>query len=104
MKQEVFSINSFPDLEFRVKKISPVDLLCLTTTMDLEDFSKTQSSYNFILEHIEVKINDKWFNVKITGKDIYMPESLEENLVALNELIEWFFSNVIAPLFQKSSE
>lgn len=104
MKQEVFNIKSLPDFEFRIKKISPVDLLCLTTTMDLEDFNKTQDSYNFILEHTEVKINDKWFPVKIQGKDIYMPESLEENLIALNELIEYFFSNIIAPLFQKSSE
>ncbi len=104
MDQIEFSIKSLPEYQFKIKKISPVDLLCLTTTMNLEDFNKTKDSYNFILEHMEVKINEKWFDVKIPGREIYSPESLETNLIALNELIEYFFSNIIAPLFQKSSE
>ena len=53
-----FTIKSRPELVFRTKKISPVDLLALTTTIDFENFTKTKETYNFALEHIEVKDNN----------------------------------------------
>ena len=104
MKQEVFNIKALPDLSFRPAKVSPVDLLSLATTMDLENFKKTKEIYSFILENTEVQINDKWFKVKVAGRDVYMPESIETNLLAMNQIIEWFFDNILKPLFQESSK
>lgn len=104
MEQNVFTIKSLPELEFRPKKISPIDILSISTTMDLENFNKTKEAYSFALENVEVKIGDKWFEVKHPGRDVYMPVGIEENLTALNELLGWFFENIIFKSFQKSSE
>ena len=104
MEQTIFNIPSLPGVEFRPKKVSPITILALSTTMDLNSFTKTEEIYSFILENVETKIGDKWFDVKHPGRDVYMPVDIEKNLLALNEIIEWFFTNIISKSFQESSK
>lgn len=99
-----FTIQSRPELVFRTKKISPVDLLALTTTIDFENFTKTKELYNFALEHIEVKDNnDKWSSAKIEGREVYNL-LIEDDVMAMNELITYFLNEVVGKAFMKSSE
>lgn len=104
MKVLEIKIDSMPDYEFRTKSISPVDLLAITTQTDFEKFAQTKALYAFALENMEVKIGEKWFPVKLPGREVYMPTDIEENLTALNELIAKFLDEVVAKTFTKSSE
>lgn len=104
MKTAEFTIESMPDVEFRVARISPVDLLAITTQIDFEQFAKTKVLYTFALEHCEVKQGEKWFPVKLPGKEVYTPSTIENNFRALNEIIAYFLNNVVAETFTESSE
>lgn len=104
MKIKEFTIDSMPELQFRVAKISPVDLLAITTQMNFDKFQQTKALYTFALEHVEVKQGEKWFPVKVPNQEVYMPTSLEDDLVALNEVIAYFLNEVVAKTFTKSSE
>ena len=104
MKTIEFKIESLPDLELRFNKLSPVDLLAITTQIDFEKFGQTKELFGFALEHTEVKQGEKWFPVKYPGKEVYTPTSIEENLLALNQIVTYFLDEVIAKTFMKSSE
>lgn len=97
-----FTINSLKEYTFRVSKISPVTFLALQTQIDFSDLKATETLFNFILEHIEVNINDRWFKVK--DGDTYMPMGIEEQLNCLNEIVMYFLNNVYKPVFTKSEE
>ena len=105
MNATYFTIESKPELELRTKYVSPIDILAITTTqMDFVEFAKTKEFYSFALEHVEVKVGEKWFPVKFPGRDVYTPEELETNIVVLNEIISWFLENIIVSAFPQSSE
>ena len=104
MQVKEFKIEALPELELRVMRISPVDLLALTTQMDFDKFAQTKEFYKFALEHVEVKQGEKWFQVKYPDREVYTPTTIEDNLSALNQIIQWFFENVIVPAFPQSSE
>ena len=69
MTFENFKIEKMPDKEFRVGKISPVDLLAISTTIDFNNFKTQQVLVNFCLEHAEVKVGETWQPVKVKDKD-----------------------------------
>ena len=100
-----FTIESRPELIFRTKQISPIDLLALTTTIDFEKFTKTKELYTFALEHLEMKTNDgtTWSYVKVEGREVYNL-LIENDLNAINELIIYFLNEVVGKAFTKSSE
>lgn len=102
--QKTFKIKSRNDLEFRVGKISSVEMLTLQTQINFKSIQQTETVFTFILEHIEVNINGVWTNVKEKGRDIYVPFDLEENLVSLQELVVYFLNDVMKPIFKKSKE
>lgn len=104
MTFEQFEINSRKGATFRVAKISPVDLLAITQTIDFENFKATKTLINFCLENAEVKVGEKWLPVKVKDKDIYQPMGIENDFTALNEIFVWMLENVITKTFTKSSE
>lgn len=103
MIDKEFTISELPDYKFRVAKINGVEILALRTQIDFNDISKTQTTFKFILEHLEIYLGGQWQKVKIANREIYLPEGIEDNPIALNELISYFLNNVIKPLFQKSN-
>lgn len=104
IKHKEFKIKNKPNLLFRVANISPIDLLALQTQINFEDINQTKEVFTFILENVEVKILDNWVRVKLPGKEVYMPEYLEEDLLSLQQINMTFLSEILKPLFQKSSE
>lgn len=103
MTYEQFKIESYPDHQFRVSKISPVDLMAITQTIDFEKYEANKTLINFCLENAEVLMGEKWMPVKTKGREVYQPIGIENNLMALNEIYLWMMENVIAKTFMKSS-
>lgn len=90
------------DEEFRIGKISPVEILALQTQIDFNSLEQTTTTFDFILEHIEVNLVGQW--VKVKNKNLYMPVDIENDLQALQQLVVYFLTDYLAPLFKKSNE
>lgn len=99
-----FEISKMPGTLFREMKVSPVDILALSTQVDFEQFSKTKELIQFSLEHVEVQIGDQWFPVKQPGRDVYMPIGLEKKFGAMNQICNWYMDNVVGEVFTDSVE
>lgn len=104
MNNVEFTVDSYKDTTFRTTKISPVSLLAISTQINFDKFEQTEELIKFSLEHLEVKIGEQWFPVKVKDKDVYMPTDIESNLLVLNDLVTWFLVNIISRAFQKSNE
>lgn len=103
MTYEEFEIDSRKGTKFRVAKISPVDLMAITTMIDFERFEANKTLIQFCLENVEVLMGERWMPVKVKGKEVYQPMGIEGDLLALNEIFVWMMENVIAKTFTKSS-
>ena len=90
--------------QFRVGKISPVDLMAVTQIIDFEKFEANKTLITFCLENTEVLIGEKWLPVKTKGREIYQPMGIENDFIALNQIYLYIMENVIAKTFTKSSE
>lgn len=98
-----FKIESRQE-QFRIAKISPIDLLAISTQIDFDNFKATKTLIQFAIENIEVKIGEKWLPVKTKDKEIYWPKDIVNDFMALNELFTYMMTEVIVKVFQKSSE
>ena len=103
MTYEEFKIDAMQNT-FRVGKISPVDLMAITQTIDFEKFETNKVLITFCLENAEVKVGETWLPVKVKNKDVYQPMGIENDFLALNQIFLWMMENVIAKTFTKSSE
>lgn len=102
MEPQIFKIEALPDLEFRTKKMSAIDINVISTTLDLNDAVKLAKNYEYVLEHLEVNIMGSWVQVK--KREEYWPNGLEDNVEAVSQLFQWFVENVVFKVFLKSSE
>ena len=103
MTHEEFRIESLPDQAFRVAKISPVDLMAITQTIDFDKFEANRTLINFCLESAEALMGETWMPVKTKGREVYQPMGIEGNIIALNEIFLWMMENVVAKAFTRSS-
>lgn len=103
MTNEEFKIESRSET-FRVAKISPVDLMAITSLIDFEKFETNKALIGFCLENVEVKVGEKWLPVKMKAREVYQPLGIENDFAALNEIFIWMMENVISKTFTKSSE
>ncbi len=100
-----FQLKNFDNkFVFRVGKISPVELLAISQTVNLESFKANKELMTFCFENAEVKIGETWVPVKVKGREVYQPMGIEDKLIALNELFVWMLENVIYLAFTSSSE
>ncbi len=104
MEQTEFKIESRKDQIFRVAKISPIDILAISTQIDFENFKMTKTLMQFCIENVEVKMGEKWLPVKMKDKEIYQPKDIVNDFVALNEIFIYMMENVVTAVFPKSSE
>lgn len=89
------------NFEFRVKKMSSIEILSLRSQISFNGFEKAKNTYSTILENMEVKIDEKWIPVKEKDKEIYYPAKLEDDVKMLDSLLEYslqYFKSV----FQES--
>ena len=93
------------DYTFRIKKMNAIEALALQTSSSMQTVDATQSFFNECLERIEVKaIDDKWLPVKQKGRNVYLPDGIENNGDAIKMLIEMFMREFAKPFFKKSDE
>lgn len=102
-ENETFNIEGRKEL-FRVGKISTVEILAIQTQINFNSLSQTETLFNFILEHIEVSLNNMWVTLKEKGREVYMPLDIQNDYVALQQLCIYFIKDYLQPLFRKSEE
>lgn len=103
MTYEEFEIPSMPGKRFRVAKISPIDLMAITQTIDFEKFEANKALIKFCLENAETLMGERWMPVKAKDREAYQPMGIESDPIALNEIFVWMMENVIAKTFTRSS-
>ena len=87
---------------FRVSIKNGIDALAMRVYIVKIDEGKIEEAYEKILEHIEYNIDkDTWVKVK-DGKSFY-PAGIENNPLALQELIN-YFCNYLYEFFMGSNE
>ena len=69
-----------------------------------EGLAAVESFWTEVFEHISVKIDGKWCNVKEKDADVWWPMHIDEDYDTLNKLIVWFMSDIVIPVFTKSNE
>ena len=100
MEQKEFRIKSY-DGEFRIKKMNAIELLGIRSQIDFDNLDSAIEFFKIALEHIEV--ND-WVPVKMKNREVYLPDGLENDVMAVNELTNYFTKEFLMPVFLKSSE
>lgn len=93
---------------FRIKEMNAIEVLAIKHCMSFENTEKVERLFNTILEKIEVKIElgdtVKWSAVKEKGRNVFCPAALKDDLLAVNDLMNYFLADYLKPLFQKSVE
>ena len=98
-------MNYINDYEFRIKKMNAIEALALRTSMNMKTVESTQQFFNECLERIEVKATeDKWLPVKQKGRNVFLPDGIENNGQAIQYLVEMFMREFAKPFFEKSDE
>lgn len=100
-----FTIEKRPDLQFRTREGTAIEMLALQVLINFNDFGKTKDLFSFVLEHIDVKVVDSWLPVKDSKADnVYYPVGIEKELNVLTDLVAYYIKNVIEPLFPRSNK
>lgn len=94
-----FKIKSSKET-FRIKKMNAIEVLSLRTIIDYDNVDNAIKSFSTMLERIEVKVDDNWLPVK-SGKNFH-PVSMEDDVIATQELCVYFVNEYLKPLFTKS--
>lgn len=102
-ENETFNIEGRKEL-FRIGKISTVEILAIQTQINFNSLYQTETLFNFILEHIEVSLNNMWVTLKEKGREVYMPLDIQNDYIALQQLCIYFIKDYLQPLFKKSEE
>ena len=102
-ENETFNIEGRKEL-FRIGKISTVEILAIQTQINFNSLSQTETLFNFILEHIEVSLNNMWVTLKEKGREVYMPLDIQNDYIALQQSCIYFIKDYLQPLFKKSEE
>ena len=89
---------------FRIKPMNAIETLAIRTQISLKDMRSAMKFYTTILEHIEVEIGGKWLPVKTEGREIYYPDGIENDVAAVDELMQYFTKEYLEPVFTKSRE
>lgn len=99
-----FTVEKYPELKFREKKTSPIDLLAVASTIDFDSYARMRDVFKFALENMEVSTGENWVPVKAQDREVYMPAGLENDLVTMSELVKWYVENVLKRVFISSVE
>lgn len=98
-----FRIEGY-DNDFRIAQMPATEIMALRAIVDFDEFEKTAKLFKYALEHIELRAADEWIPVKEKDEDVYYPKGIDEDVESMDALLQQFMSQVIKPLFPKSSE
>lgn len=85
---------------FRIKRMNAIELLAFQSSTSFESYEDSLKSFDTILEHVEVKCNDVWLQVK--QKSNYYPAGIENDINAIQEIVTRF-TDYLRSVFSKSS-
>lgn len=88
--------------EYRIKTMNAIELMALRSQIDFDNYDSVVKMYETLLEKIEVEVNEKWLPVKTAGTNIYVPQGLENDVEAVEQLIN-FILTYIKSVFMKSN-
>lgn len=96
---ETIDIN---DRTYRIKPMNAIETLALQSQISFDSVEESMKCYGAILERVEVEVKDKWLQVKESGKEVYYPAGIEDDILTIRELIT-FVLKFIKEVFQKSN-
>lgn len=94
---------NYKEHEYRVKKMNAIELLAMQSQMSFKSYELTENFYKLLLEKMEVQIKDKWLPVKETGREIYYPSGIEDDLDGINIILD-YCAKYFKEVFRKSNE
>ena len=94
-----FEVKNFT---YRIKRMNAIEVLAFQSQISFDKYEDVLKMYNEILEKIEVKLDNTWLNVKTKGKDIYYPSGIEDDVIAIQELVKHFL-DYLKSVFQNSN-
>lgn len=101
---ETFNVTGYTN-KFRITKMNAIDVLAMKELLtNNESYEELKTFFETVLEKVEVECLDKWLPVKEKNRDIYYPANIEDNVVAIQSIIDYFINQFLKPLFMKSSE
>lgn len=103
MEQKEFKVDGY-DYVFRTAKMNAVDVLSFQTQIQFDDLESATKLFNTILENVEVQCDNSWLPVKTQGKEIFYPAEVENDVVLVKKICEYFIKDFIKPVFSKSNE
>lgn len=103
MTQSEFTIKSRVET-FRVRQMSAVEFLSLRAIASSDSIESIQRFMMELLNCIEVKLGNTWLRVYDKNADCYYPADIGDDVVAIQDLIDYFTGEVMKPVFTKSSE
>lgn len=105
MENQEFNIKGkYSNLKFRFTYMSPIDICVFASNFNLENYKTSREMFAYAAEHTEVCINETWTKVRQAGKDVYMPNGIENDYKSLLEIVDKFVEIYIMPVFTNSSE
>lgn len=98
-------MNKFIDgNDFRIRKMNAIEALALRTASNLKDVEGATKFFNEVLERIEIKVGEQWLPVKQKGRDVFLPDGIENDADAIQTLVEYFMKSFMQPFFSNSGE
>lgn len=98
---DVFKVDNC-DLEFKFTKAKPTEILSIITLLAEQNFKANETVYNFILEHTQVNLEQKW--MKLKSGDFYFPPYVEEEIGILQAIVLKYITDYLMESFQKSAQ
>ena len=88
--------------EFRIRKMNAIEVISFRSLMDFKTLDGVSGFFKTVLENIEVKIGDEWLPVKEKNREAYYPNGIENDIKAIDKLLN-YFQSYLGEVFTQSS-
>ena len=88
--------------EFRIRKMNAIEVISFRSLMDFKTLDSVNGFLKTVLENIEVKIGDEWLPVKEKNREVYYPNGIENDIKAIDKLLN-YFQSYLGEVFTQSS-
>lgn len=94
----------YKDNTYRIRKMNAIEALALRSASDMKSVAGAKQFFTDVLERMEVQANDKWLPVKQEGKNVYLPDGIQDDFDGVQTLVQFFMKEFLTPFFEKSVE
>lgn len=101
MEQKTFEYNNNT---FRIKKMNAIEALALRSASDMTTVAGAKQFFTDVLERLEVQAHEQWLPVKQEGKNVYLPDGIQDDFDGVQALVKFFMKEFLTPFFEKSVE